>query len=270
MILSGREISQTIIGNLKNENSVNGSKLVVISVGYNKSAMSYLNGIISKAKILDVIVEHINLDENINNEEYIKSIEYYNSHSDAILLFTPLPNQLDFELISKYIEPSKDVDCLTKYNSGNFYLTTDEVVAPCTAKAVMEVFKVNNYNLTSKKVCIVGASNIVGKPLAKLMLDANATVTVCNYHTIDLEGHTKASDIVIAACGVAKLIKKEHLKENAVVIDVGINFIDGKLCGDVDYEDCLETTQYITPVPGGIGSITSTIIFQNMSLLKKL
>lgn len=269
MILAGKDISNIIIDELNESKKLAGAKFSVISVGDNKSAMSYFKGILSKAEKLNIEVNHVNLDENTSNEEYIAALKECNdSDTNGILLLTPVPSQIDFELVSSYIDPSKDVDCLSKLNSGNFYLTSEDSVGPCTAKAVMEILKVNNYDLTSKKVCIIGASNIVGKPLAKLMLDANATVTVCNYYTDDVPSYSRECDVVVSACGVAKLVKKEYLKKDAIVIDVGINFIDGKMCGDVDFEDCSEVTKNITPVPGGVGSVTSTIIFKNMSLLK--
>ncbi len=269
MIVSGKEISNEIINTLKATGSLDGNTLAVISVGENKSAMAYLKGIENKAMLLNVRVKHISLAEKTTTEQYIETIKTTNSSGvNGILLLTPVPSHIDFEEASACVDYRLDVDCLTKANSGQFYLSSVDVVGPCTAKAVMEVLSANNIDLTGKEVCIVGASNIVGKPTAKLMLDNNATVTVCNYHTSDLSFHTKKSDIVVAAAGVAKLIKKEHLKNDAIVIDVGINFFEGKLCGDVDYDDCLEVTKNITPVPGGVGSITSTIIFKNMSLLK--
>lgn len=269
MILSGKDIANSIIERLNDSKVLAGSTLAVISVGDNKSALSYLKGIENKAKLLDVEIEHINLSADTTNEEYIERLEKCNeSEVSGILLLTPIPETIDFELVSSYIDPNKDVDCLSSENSGKFYLTSDDSVGPCTAKAVMEVLKVNDYDLTSKKVCIVGASNIVGKPVAKLMLDANATVTVCNYYTDDVISISRDCDVVVAACGVAGLIKKEYLKSDTIVIDVGINFVDGKMCGDVDFDDCSQVSKNITPVPGGVGSITSTIIFQNMSLLK--
>lgn len=268
MILSGKDISAQIISSLQDSKTLVGKVLAVISVGDNKSAMSYLKGIINKAELVNVEVRHINLSSDISTEEYVSEIKKCNqSDASGILLLTPLPDHIDFDFASSFVDSSKDVDCLTKENSGVFYTSSKDVVGPCTAKAVVEVLKANNYDLTSKQVCIVGASNIVGKPVAKLMLDANATVEVCNYYTNDLASHTKKADIVVVAVGVAKLIKKEHLKNDAIVIDVGINFLDGKLCGDVDYDECSEVSSNITPVPGGVGSITSSIIFQNLSLL---
>ncbi|MFV0499128.1 MAG: bifunctional 5,10-methylenetetrahydrofolate dehydrogenase/5,10-methenyltetrahydrofolate cyclohydrolase [Bacilli bacterium] len=265
MVLDGKIISDAILNNL----NIKGKKLVVISVGNDKRAISYLRGIESKASKVGVIVEHLSLNSDTTNDEYIKQILLLNDTADAILLLTPLEEHLNLNEIVGNLDNKKDVDCLTKYNNGRFYLSTNEVVSPCTALAVMEIFKFNKYDLTSKKVCIVGASNIVGKPLTKLMLSANATVTVCNYYTNDLAKHTSESDIIVMACGVPKLLKKEYIKNNAIIIDVGINFVDGKLCGDVDYEDCSLKSKFITTVPGGVGSITSSIIFKNMSLLNK-
>lgn len=269
MILSGKDIKKNIIQDLNNSGVLTNKKMLVLSVGDNSSSISYLKGIENTAKELSVSVEHINFNNDIANEEYAnKLVEYNSMEYSGILLLTPLPKHLDLKFLGNVLSPSKDLDCLNESNVGKFYLSsTDETIGPCTAKAVIEIIKINNVDLTGKSVCVVGASNIVGKPVSKLLLDKNATVTICNEFTSDLQSITNKADVVIACAGVAKLIKKDMINENCLVIDVGINFLDGKLCGDVDYDKCIEKSPNITPVPGGVGSITSAIIFKNMKYL---
>lgn len=269
MIVRGKEISANIIERLNVDGTLKGKKLTVLSAGDNKSAMSYLKGITNVANKLDVVVDHVNLLESTSNEEFAHTIETYNnSDTDGILILSPLPKHLDLSLLGNKISANKDVDCLNESNTGKFYLSSSpNEVGPCTAKAVMEFIYQNNLDLKGKKVCIIGASNIVGKPLSKLFLQAGATVTVCNSHTIDLHFHVSNADVVVPCAGVPSLVKKDMLKYDTIVIDVGINFVDGKLCGDVDYDECLQKTANLTPVPGGVGSVTSSMLFDNLSLL---
>ncbi len=269
MKLLGKEISSVILEELKSCNVLSGKKLVVVSVGDNPSAMSYFKGIANRAKDLDVIIEHANFTNDIDNDTLISHIEYFNeSDCDGIMLLTPFPSHLSLNKIVSVLSPNKDVDCLTQVNNGNFYLSNNiSEVGPCTAKAVVKYLSVNNIDVEGMEVCIVGASNIVGKPTAKLLLDLNATVTVCNASTKDLLKHAKSADVLVSCAGVANLIKKDMLKNDAIVIDVGINFVDGKMCGDVSYDECLEVTPYITPVPKGVGAVTSVLIFDNLAKL---
>ncbi len=271
MNMSGKDIKADILDTIRNSEILANKKLLVISVGNNGSAMSYLKGIESTAKKLDVEIEHVNFSEDITNEVYASHLDYYNnSDCSGMLLLTPLPNHLDLNYLGNKIDPSKDVDCLNEINTGKFYLSNDtSTVGPCTAKAVMKFLSFNDYNLQGKKVCVVGASNIVGKPLAKLLLDEDATVTVCNAHTTDLKSHTLVADVVVSCAGVAKLITADMINSNSVVIDVGINFVDGKICGDVDYENCIQVSSNISSVPGGVGTVTSTMIYENMMNLNK-
>ncbi len=269
MKLLGKEISSVILEELKASKVLENRKLVVMSVGNNPSAMAYFKGICNRAEELDVLIEHVNFTEDIDDETFISHIEFFNtSDCDGIMLLTPFPEQLSLTKISSAIAPSKDVDCLTKINNGQFYLSNNiEDVGPCTAKAVIKFLTVNNVDVQGKEVCIVGASNIVGKPTAKLFLDLDATVTVCNASTKDLTKHASNADIVVSCAGVANLIRKPMLKPDAIVIDVGINFVDGKMCGDVAYDECLSVTPNITPVPRGVGAVTSVIIFDNLAKL---
>ncbi len=269
MNFKGSVIKDYIADELVSSKVLIGKRMLVISVGDNSSSMSYLKGIINTAKRFEVDVEHVNFDSTISNEEYASHLEVYNKQDySGILLLTPLPKHLDITYLGNVLSPSKDVDCLNDLNVGKFYLSSDvDSIGPCTAKAVMQIINKNSIDVTGKKVCVIGASNIVGKPVTKLMLDANATVTVCNVHTKNLKEIVLQSDIVVSCAGVANLVKDDMISENTIIIDVGINFVDGKLCGDVDYDSCIKVTPYITPVPGGVGSVTSTIIFQNMKYL---
>lgn len=269
MKLLGKEVNTVILDNLKNSGILNNCKLAVFSVGDDLSAKSYYKGICKRAETLGVEIINVNFSHEIDNNSFIEHIDFYNkSDCDGIMILTPLPKHLCLEKIGNAIDPLKDVDCLNKLNTGEFYLSSDSSdVGPCTAKAVISYLKINNYELCGKHVCVVGASNIVGKPTSKLLLDLNATVTICNVHTKNLEDICRRSDVIVSCAGVANLIKKSMIKKDAFVIDVGINFVNGKMCGDVDYENCFCITPFITPVPGGVGVITSTIIFDNMAKL---
>lgn len=269
MKVLGTEISSHLLNELNDSKILENRKLVVMSVGNNSSAMSYLKGIQNRANELGVIIDHANFSEDIDLETFIDHIKYYNgSDCSGIMLLTPFPSHLSVEKLGNAINPLKDVDCLNQYNTGKFYISNDiDEIGPCTAKAVLKFITVNNIDVEGLEVCIVGASNIVGKPTAKLFLDLNATVTVCNASTRDLESQCKKADIVVSCAGVAKLIKPSMLKSDAIVIDVGINFVDGKMCGDVDYDGCIKVSSNITPVPRGVGSVTSVMIFDNLARL---
>jgi len=175
----------------------------------------------------------------------------------------PLPKHLDTNLIQNAVFPEKDVDGLTDINAGKLIHGKDALY-PCTPYGIMELLKTYNIPVTGKNVVIVGRSNLVGKPLSALMLNAGATVEVCHSKTIDLASHTKKADILISAVGKPNLITKDMVQENAVVIDVGINRTQNGLCGDVDYDQVSQVASYITPVPGGVGPMTVAMLAQNV------
>jgi len=203
--------------------------------------------------------------DTITQNEIVETIKMINDNPriDGILVQLPLPKHIDTNKILEVIDPKKDVDGFHPYNVGRMVENLDSFAA-CTPIGVMEMFKKYNIELEGKDVCVVGASNIVGKPMAALLLNQNATVTVTHIYTKDLASHTKKADIVIVGVGVPKLIKEDMVKDGAIVIDIGINRLeDGSLVGDVDFENVAPKCSYITPVPGGVGPMTIAMLLKN-------
>ncbi len=239
--------------------------LAVILVGNDAASATY---VASKAKscknagIYSVVHE---MPDTITQDELLETIKRMNENPslDGILVQLPLPKHIDTTIVLEAIDPLKDVDGFHPYNVGKLVSDLDTFL-PATPFGVMRMFEEYNIEIKGKNVCIIGSSDIVGKPMAALLINAKATVTVCNSSTKDLASHTKAADIVVIAVGVPHLLKGEMLKEGAVVIDVGINRLDtGKLTGDADFEDCKDKCSHITPVPGGVGPMTIGMLLKN-------
>ncbi|WP_121628706.1 bifunctional methylenetetrahydrofolate dehydrogenase/methenyltetrahydrofolate cyclohydrolase FolD [Poseidonibacter antarcticus] len=239
--------------------------LAVILVGNDPASSTY---VASKAKscknagIYSVVHE---MPETITQAELLETIKRMNENPslDGILVQLPLPKHIDTTIVLEAIDPSKDVDGFHPYNVGRMVSNLDSFL-PATPFGIMRMCEEYNIQLSGKNVCVIGSSDIVGKPMASLLINAKATVTVCNSRTKDLKSHTLAADIIIIAVGVPHLLKADMIKEGAVVIDVGINRLDtGKLTGDVDFEDCKEKSSFITPVPGGVGPMTIAMLLKN-------
>ena len=227
-----------------------------------------------------ITVETMILQKSIDQRSLLKKIEELNNNSqvNAIMLQKPLPNHLDESEIIMKIDPQKDVDAFHPLNMGNLVLDKKGFI-PATPAAVLELLKFNEIETNGKHIVIVGRSDIVGKPLANLLLrkseTGNATVTVCHSRTEDLAFHTKQADILIAAIGKPLFIKADMVRDNAIVIDVGVNQIEDaekgyRYVGDVDHEACFEKVSAITPVPGGIGTITTAMLLNNVQLAYKM
>ena len=180
----------------------------------------------------------------------------------GIMFQQPLSKELS-NLINE-IPSNKDIEGLSNANVGKLFIGEKDAIAPCTSRAVMEALDYYNINLAGKKVVVVGRSNIVGKPLIPQLLQKNATVTICHSKTQNLKEETRNADVVIMAIGKVKFLKKEDIKDGAILIDVGINFVDGKIVGDIDFEDIKEKASMCTPVPGGIGTITNAVLIRNI------
>ncbi len=239
--------------------------LAVILIGDDPASHAYVK---MKAKACEKVgfysITH-NMPDAISQDEIIATIEMMNNNPriDGILVQLPLPKHVDTDKILEVIDPKKDVDGFHAYNVGRLVTNLDSFVA-CTPLGVMKMFEEYNIDLEGKDVCVVGASNIVGKPMASLLLNANATVTVTHIFTKDLKSHTSKADIVVVGVGVPGLIKEDMVKEGAVVIDIGINRIaDGSLVGDVDFKNVSPKCSYITPVPGGVGPMTIAMLLSN-------
>ena len=246
--------------------------LAVILVGNDAASATY---VASKAKscknagIYSVVHE---MPDSITQEELLETIERMNENPklDGILVQLPLPKHINTTVVLEAINPLKDVDGFHPYNVGRMVSNLDSFL-PATPFGVMRMFQEYGIELSGKNVCVIGSSDIVGKPMAALLTNAKATVTVCNSRTKDLSSHTKAADIVVIAVGVPHLLKADMLKDGTVVIDVGINRLDtGKLTGDADFEDCKSKCTHITPVPGGVGPMTIAMLLKNTIKAAKL
>ncbi|VWL85480.1 bifunctional 5,10-methylenetetrahydrofolate dehydrogenase/5,10-methenyltetrahydrofolate cyclohydrolase [Oceanivirga miroungae] len=241
----------------------------MIVVGNDLATKSYIKSKEKMADEIGILNDVISLDENIRKEELEKIIKDLNEDTNvsAILLQMPLPNHLEYKELIDLIDPIKDVDSLCSTNMGKLVLDKANYI-PCTAKAIIKILDEINEDVEKKDICIVGRSNIVGKPLANLLINKRATVQVCNSKTKDLASKVKNSDIVISATGVASLIKKEYIKEGSILLDVGISRVDGKLKGDFDFDNIIKegNAKYITKVPGGVGPITVLSLMENIIL----
>jgi methylenetetrahydrofolate dehydrogenase (NADP+)/methenyltetrahydrofolate cyclohydrolase len=246
--------------------------LAVILVGNDAASATY---VASKAKscknagIYSVVHE---MPESITQEELLETIDRMNQNPalDGILVQLPLPKHIDTTTVLEAINPLKDVDGFHPYNVGRMVSNLDAFL-PATPFGVMKMFEEYNIELSGKNVVVIGSSDIVGKPMASLLINAKATVTVCNSRTKNLKAHTSAADIVVIAVGVPFLLKGDMLKDGAIVIDVGINRLEtGKLVGDADFEDCKNKCSHITPVPGGVGPMTIAMLLKNTIKAAKL
>jgi methylenetetrahydrofolate dehydrogenase (NADP+)/methenyltetrahydrofolate cyclohydrolase len=239
--------------------------LAVILVGDDPASHAYVK---MKARACEKVgfysITH-NMPESITQDEIMGTIEMINANPriDGILVQLPLPRHIDTDVILEAIDPEKDVDGFHPYNVGRLTANLDSFV-PCTPLGVMKMFEEYGIELRGKDVCVVGASNIVGRPMASLLLNADATVTVTHIYTKDLASHTRKADIVIVGAGVPGLIGEDMVKDGAIVIDIGINRLeDGTLTGDVDFEKVAPKCSFITPVPGGVGPMTIAMLLSN-------
>jgi methylenetetrahydrofolate dehydrogenase (NADP+)/methenyltetrahydrofolate cyclohydrolase len=271
MLIDGRKISSEIkvelkeeIEKLKNEKGrIPG--LATIIIGKDKASQIYVGSKVKTCSEIGIQSFLYELAEDIEEKEVLKLIEELNIRSevDAILVQLPLPKQISEKKIMNTIIPSKDVDCFSNENIGRMFLNPNTDIRPCTPAGILELLSRYSVKLEGKKVVILGRSNIVGKPIAIMLISSGATVTVCNSKTVDLEKIIKKADILISAIGKSKFIKKEMIKENAIIIDVGINRVDGKITGDVDFDDVIDKVSMITPVPGGVGPMTIAMLLKN-------
>jgi methylenetetrahydrofolate dehydrogenase (NADP+)/methenyltetrahydrofolate cyclohydrolase len=243
-------------------------KLAVIIVGEDPASLFYVKMIAKSCEKVSIDFEKHSLSEKSSEEELLKFIDNLNEDKkvSGIIVQVPLPKHINQERIQEEVNPSKDVDCFNPINMGRLALGKPEFL-PCTPYAVYELMKRENIVVEGKHTVIVGRSNIVGKPLSLILLQkkqyANATLTICHSRTNDLAYYTRQADILIAAVGSPETIKRDMVKEGAVIIDVGTNEVDGKLVGDVAYEEVLNKVSVITPVPGGVGPITNIMLMQN-------
>lgn len=242
--------------------------LAIVRVGENPDDMSYERGAVKKMEAFGLKAQSFAFPADITDEDFKREFARINGDPavDGILLLRPLPKQICEADIERMIDPRKDLDGISPENIAKVFAGDSTGYAPCTAEAVMEILKANDIDVTGKRVTIVGRSLVVGKPLAMLMMKANATVTVCHTRTKELEATCRNAEILVAAAGRARMIGKEFVGENAIVIDVGINVDeDGKLCGDVDFEAIGGRAAMATPVPGGVGAVTTAVLAKHLT-----
>ena len=277
MILDGKVVAASIKEQLKEEidavvtNGYRRPKLVIITVGDDPASKVYVRNKMKAAEEVGIEVEHRCFADDVEKDKVLNVIQYYNNEHlvDGIMVQLPLPKGWDERAIIDAINPTKDVDGLTTTNIGRLRSGQD-CLRPCTAAGVIDLCKYYDIELDGKDVTIVGRSNIVGKPLADLMMAAGATVTQCHSHTVDVRFHTLPADIVVSAVGIPTFINRGHVGHGRVVIDVGINRDEnGKLCGDVDFEDVKDLCEHITPVPGGVGPMTVAELMKNVVIAWK-
>ena len=270
-ILDGKAISQKIKEGLKKEVEElkqNGviPKLAVIMVGEDSSSKIYVRNKSIACDQIGIEYEEYLLNENTTMKELLELIYKLNKDDsiNGILLQSPIPRGLDINEAFKAIEPKKDVDGFNPCNVGKLCLGQDSFVS-CTPFGIIKLLEEYGINIEGKEAVVVGRSNIVGKPMMQCLLNKNATVTICHSKTIKLERATKKADILVVAVGKPKFITSEMVKEGAIVVDVGINRgEDGKICGDVDFEEVSKIASYITPVPGGVGPMTIAMLMHNI------
>lgn len=264
--ISINERSKKDIEALKNKGII--PTLAIVRVGNKESDLSYEKGAIKRAGEVGVEIKSIVLDENVDYNSFYSTLDQLNNDNSVhgILLLRPIPNELDNEKARLYIKPEKDVDGCGNGSLSGVFTNTEYGFAPCTAQAAIEILDYYNIDVTGKNVVVVGRSLVVGKPLSMLLLNKNATVTVCHSKTKDLSGICKKADIVICAIGRLEMLNADYFSNNQIVIDVGINWSETKqkLCGDVLFEEAEPIVDSITPVPGGVGSVTTSVLINHV------
>jgi len=270
-IVNGREIAKEIRKKVYGEVTELKSKykvvptITTIKIGKDPSSELYLKLRDNACKEVGINSNHLEFDENISGDKVINAINKLNSDINihGILIQYPVPNHISQDELMSIIHPKKDVEGFNPYNMGRTLLG-NEHITPCTPFSVLTILEHENVDLKGKDVAIVNHSNVVGKPLAALLLNRNATVAVCHVFTKDVKQYTSKADILVTAAGIPKLITKDHVKENAFVIDVGIIETNEGICGDVDFDEVKEKADKITPVPGGVGPVTIACSLKNM------
>ncbi len=261
------EESKEKVNNLRSR-GIN-STLAIVRVGAREDDLSYERGATKRMEKMDIDIKKYEYPVDISQQEFETEFERINADDSihGILMFRPLPKTLDEKRIVEMINPLKDVDCMSSASLAKVFMGDESGYGPCTAEAVIHLLDHYGVDVCGKNVVVIGRSLVIGKPVAMMLLKKNATVTICHTKTKDMEKIVSKADIVVACAGVAKMVKPDMLKDGAIVADVGINMDEeGNLCGDVDFDACQEKCSLISPVPRGIGSITTTVL--GMHVLK--
>tara|TARA_B100000767_G_C19746913_1_gene528964 strand:- start:171 stop:1007 length:837 start_codon:yes stop_codon:yes gene_type:complete len=266
ILLDGKKVSSEIIQKLETRIKGNTSNpgLGIILIGKRKDSLKYVE---SKKKVCSKIgikFHLIHLEETCEEDHILKIIDELNSKPsiNGIIVQLPLPNGFNTDKILDRVIPEKDVDGFHQENAGKLFLNRDIDFAPCTPLGCMRLIDHYGIDVEGLNICVIGCSNVVGLPLSMMLIQRNATVTMCNIYTQDLKRHTLDADMVFSCCGVPKIIKEDMVKEGVIIVDIGINFVDGKLVGDVDFEEVKNKCSFITPVPGGVGPMTIAMLME--------
>jgi len=274
-IISGKEVAEHITKDIKDKMKRLQSgnkrlpKLVIIRVGEKPDDLSYQKGAIKRMNMVGIMHEEVHFGENVSKEEFYNKFDIINNDEnvDGILVLRPLPKHLDEDRLIHKINPAKDIDAISPASLGRIMIGDKNSFAPCTAAGVIEMLSFAGVDISGKRVTIIGRSNVVGRPLALLFISHDATVTVCHSLTEDVKKAAGNAEILVASCGKARLINKEYVAKDAVVIDVGINLDEnGKLCGDVDINDIEAVAAACSPVPGGVGAVTTSMLAKQVLL----
>ncbi len=274
-IISGKEVAEHITKDIKDKMKRLQSgnkrlpKLVIIRVGEKTDDLSYQKGAIKRMDMVGIMHEEVHFGENVSKEEFYNKFDIINNDEnvDGILVLRPLPKHLDEDRLIHKINPTKDIDAISPASLGRIMRGDKNSFAPCTAAGVIEMLSFAGVDISGKRVTIIGRSNVVGRPLALLFISHDATVTVCHSLTEDVKKAARNAEILVASCGRARLINKEYVAKDAVVIDVGINLDEnGKLCGDVDINDIEAVAAACSPVPGGVGAVTTSMLAKQVLL----
>ena len=273
-LLLGRSVADALLESLRSDIKKLNPKLVIVQVGDDAASGSYIKQKLKSCDAVGLRHEHRHLDEKTTLSELMHDIAELNNDPDVtgFIVQLPLPKHLQSYVpdVIKAIDPKKDIDGFGAYNLGKMFLSTEfEHLPPATPAGVIELLKFYKIGIEGKHAVVIGRSNIVGKPLGIMLLNRGATVTMCHSKTKNLAEITRQADLLIAAVGSAKMITKDMVKKDAVVIDIGVSRKDGKLCGDVDFENVKEVASAITPVPGGVGPMTVASLIRNCITAKK-
>jgi len=270
-LLKGKEVADSITEKMTERANALKARgitpcLAMLRLGENDADLSYERNAEKRCEKVGIKVVHFNLPINASKEDVLSAVKQINDDNSihACLMFRPFPDKEVENLAGRLLDFQKDVDCMTPEALMSVFLGRGNCFAPCTPQGCMDILEHYGIDLEGKNVCVIGRSPVVGKPVSMLLQNKNATVTMCHTKTKNIADIAKASDVLIVAAGHAKTVTKDYVREGQTVIDVGINFVDGKLCGDVDFEAVEPIVKAITPVPGGVGAVTTSVLAKHV------
>lgn len=269
-IMFGMAPAQRIKDKIKaktNQSLVPAPCLAVVSVGNDPASATYVKGKEKDCIECGIVFRHYHFEDDVSELDLLAFVKGLSDSDsvDGVIVQLPLPKHIDENKIINSINPKKDVDCFHPYNVGQMMIGNSPIFLPCTPSGVIEMLKYYEVEISGKNCVVIGRSNIVGKPMAHLLMQENGTVTICHSKTKDIKQYTTNADIIVCAVGQPKFLTEDMVKEGCVIVDVGINRgDDGKLCGDVDYDAVARKASYITPVPKGVGLMTRAMLLDNV------